>query len=95
MGDSIVTEVLARYSRNLWPEPLDFHSNGGFFDSVVFTNGGMRMQFADLRITQKVLLTSSGPWFNNLIMCIVRRGTWCVAWCGVVWRGVAWWTPRA
>ncbi len=50
MGDSVLTEIVARRQRGMLPEgfPSDF------FRSVTFTNGGMRYALANFRLTQSL-----------------------------------------
>jgi pimeloyl-ACP methyl ester carboxylesterase len=55
MGDSVVTEILARHGRGLLPAPLD----RGLM-SLTFTNGNMVMELARLRLTQRALRTRLG-----------------------------------
>jgi hypothetical protein len=47
MGDSVLTEILAQYEKQLLP--ACFHS---FFRSVTFTNGGMRYDLINFRLSQ-------------------------------------------
>ncbi len=54
MGDSVLTELLARLNDN---RP-DWFGEG--FQSVTLTNGGMVLSEAKLRIGQKLLLSSAG-----------------------------------
>eukprot|EP01129_Flabellula_baltica_P011128 TRINITY_DN4806_c0_g1_i3.p1 TRINITY_DN4806_c0_g1~~TRINITY_DN4806_c0_g1_i3.p1 ORF type:complete len:357 (-),score=54.22 TRINITY_DN4806_c0_g1_i3:93-1163(-) len=49
MGDSVLTEILYRRDIGVLP------SGSIEFDSVTFTNGGMRIELADLRVTQKLM----------------------------------------
>lgn len=51
MGDSVVTEILARRHRKMLPAYFD-----GFFQSVTFTNGGMRFDMVNFRITQSICM---------------------------------------
>merc|ERR1712136_375735 len=62
MGDSILTEILARRHRGMLP---DYFKD--FFKSVMFTNGGMKYSEINFRITQ-ILLSNIyvGPYFNKL-----------------------------
>ncbi|MEE9374128.1 MAG: alpha/beta hydrolase [Saprospiraceae bacterium] len=62
MGDSVATEVIARHCNNLMPIWL---SDG--LKSVTLTNGSMVLDLADLRITQKILLSKWGSYFKNII----------------------------
>jgi hypothetical protein len=47
MGDSVLTEILTQYEKGMLPD-----SYSAFFKSVTFTNGGMRLQFSNLRLAQ-------------------------------------------
>ena len=63
MGDSVATELVARQVEGSLP---DWFSDG--FQSYTFTNGSMVLEFAELRIMQKLLLTSLGKyitWLSN------------------------------
>ena len=63
MGDSIATELLARSEREVLP---NWFNDG--FQSYTFTNGGMVLEKAQLRITQKLLLTKwGGPLLSNFV----------------------------
>jgi len=62
MGDSVATEIVMRYNQQI----LDVSFSTGL-QSVTFTNGSMLLEFADLRITQKLLLTKFGYWLNKAI----------------------------
>jgi pimeloyl-ACP methyl ester carboxylesterase len=55
MGDSVVTELVARLGRGLLPGFLD-----GGFPSLTFTNGNMVMALARLRVSQSLLRTRLG-----------------------------------
>ena len=63
MGDSVLTEILTRHQKKTLPGYFE-----DFFQSVTFTNGGMRMDHADPRITQRLLIApfGLGAWFSNL-----------------------------
>ena len=50
MGDSVLTEILARRQRGLLPDYFD-----DFFKSVTFTNGGMRYDLIQFRLSQRLL----------------------------------------
>lgn len=52
MGDSIATEIVTRHENKLLPS---WFSEG--IHSVTFTNGGMVLELASLRFTQKLLLS--------------------------------------
>jgi len=62
MGDSVITEILARYERGLLPPPFtrDFFAPG-----VTFTNGGMLVEHINFRLTQRVLLAF--PWASRVL----------------------------
>lgn len=63
MGDSVATEILFRHESNLMPA---WFTEG--LQSVTFTNGSMVLEMAELRITQKILLSKYGNLmskFNN------------------------------
>ena len=47
MGDSILTEILSRHSRQMLPEYFN-----EFFQSVTFTNGGMIYELINQRLSQ-------------------------------------------
>ncbi|PAA94703.1 hypothetical protein BOX15_Mlig017591g2, partial [Macrostomum lignano] len=58
MGDSVLAELLTRHSRGLLPDRFQH----GFFQSVTFTNGGMIIGLASLRLSQRILrLPLLGP----------------------------------
>lgn len=63
MGDSVVTELLARLERGM--------VNPGTapdVQSVTFTNGGMRVELINMRVSQSALLTPRlGPAFTLLV----------------------------
>ncbi|XP_002131154.2 putative hydrolase LipZ isoform X2 [Ciona intestinalis] len=59
MGDSILTEILARRHINMLP---DYFSN--FFESITFTNGGMKYSMINFRIGQRMMSSSLGPYFS-------------------------------
>ncbi len=61
MGDSVATELLARHEHGLLPQ---WFSKG--FKSITFTNGSMVLDLAQLRTTQKILLSRFGPWMGQL-----------------------------
>lgn len=54
MGDSIITEILARRYRKMLPSDFDH-----FFQSVTFTNGGMRFDMINFRVSQYILMYPS------------------------------------
>src|SRR5690606_16959615 len=55
------TEILFRHENNLIPA---FFSDG--LQSITFTNGSMVLEMAELRITQKILLSKYGYWMSQL-----------------------------
>ncbi|MEM7658677.1 MAG: alpha/beta hydrolase [Bacteroidota bacterium] len=61
MGDSVLTELVAREVEGALPERL---SDG--FLSYTLTNGSVVLELAELRIMQKLLLTSAGRWIAKL-----------------------------
>lgn len=62
MGDSVTTEIVARHENDQLPS---WFSDG--IQSLTFTNGSMVLELADLRITQKILLSRFGPLFKNVL----------------------------
>ena len=89
----MLTEILSRWERGMLPAPYGYctgdNDSGGagdvgvapgeqFFQSITFSNGGMRLQFADLRVTQRLLLSPVGPFFNDLVLRVVR-GVLCAS----------------
>lgn len=62
MGDSVATEIVARHENDLIPQ---WFSEG--LQSLTFTNGSMVLELADLRITQKILLSNYGHLMKNLM----------------------------
>lgn len=61
MGDSVLTEIVARHENDQIPA---WFSAG--IQSLTFTNGSMVLGLADLRITQKLLLSNYGRTFNKI-----------------------------
>ena len=61
MGDSVATEIVARHVNGIMP---GWFSEG--LQSITFTNGSMVLELADLRITQKILLSNYGHLMRNL-----------------------------
>jgi len=61
MGDSVLTEILSRRDRSSLP---DYFTN--FFQSIGFTNGGMRYDLINFRLSQTLLLSSLGPYLSQL-----------------------------
>jgi len=62
MGVSVATEIVARCENDLLPA---WFSEG--LQSLTFTNGSMVLEMAELRITQKLLLSKYGHLMGNLI----------------------------
>lgn len=65
MGDSVATELAARAVHGLLPAWFD-----AGLCSLTLTNGSVVLELADLRITQRLLLSPLGPWLSRLF---VRR----------------------
>lgn len=61
MGDSVATEIVARHENGIMPA---WFSDG--LQSLTFTNGSMVLELADLRITQKILLSKYGHLMKNV-----------------------------
>jgi len=61
MGDSVSTEIVARREHGLLPGFLSEDLR-----SLTYTNGSMVLGLADLRITQKLLLSRYGRQFNKI-----------------------------
>lgn len=61
MGDSVATEILARSEEGSLPA---WFSDG--LQSATFTNGSMVLELAELRITQKLLLSTFGSVLSKL-----------------------------
>lgn len=61
MGTSVLTEIVARYVNKVLPI---WFSDG--IESLTFTNGSMVLEFAKLRVMQKVLLSSAGHLASKL-----------------------------
>lgn len=62
MGDSVATEIILRHNK----QKLNSLLSAGL-QTVTFTNGSMLLELADLRITQKLLLTKFGYSLNKLV----------------------------
>lgn len=62
MGDSVATEIVARHENGIMPS---WFSEG--LQSLTFTNGSMVLELADLRITQKILLSKYGYLMRNVL----------------------------
>jgi pimeloyl-ACP methyl ester carboxylesterase len=60
MGDSVVTELLARQGRDLLPGWF-----GGGFPTVTFTDGSMVMELARLRMSQTLLRSPLGRFLGS------------------------------
>ena len=61
MGDSVLTEIVARHENDILPA---WFSDG--IQSLTFTNGSMILDLADLRVTQKMLLSKYGRTANKM-----------------------------
>mmetsp|Transcript_11738 Transcript_11738/g.17782 ORF Transcript_11738/g.17782 Transcript_11738/m.17782 type:complete len:365 (+) Transcript_11738:58-1152(+) len=61
MGDSILNEILARYDRDTATLPSGMRIKG-----VVFSNGGMSLQGANPRLSQRIMMSHYGEAFNKL-----------------------------
>ncbi len=61
MGDSVLTEIVARHENDQLPA---WFSEG--IQSLTFTNGSMVLELAALRITQKILLSNYGHLMKNV-----------------------------
>jgi len=61
MGDSILTEILARYERGVLPD----HFNH-FFKSITFTNGGMVYDLIQFRLSQALLISPFAETLNKI-----------------------------
>jgi len=61
MGDSVLTEILARLQRGMLPDYFN-----GFFRSVTFTNGGMIYDLINKRVSQTVLNSRFGETFSEM-----------------------------
>lgn len=62
MGDSVATEIVARHENEIMPR---WFSHG--LQSLTFTNGSMVLELADLRVTQKLLLSRYGHRLKNVV----------------------------
>eukprot|EP00095_Tigriopus_kingsejongensis_P004027 maker-scaffold5_size1054832-snap-gene-2.12 protein:Tk04027 transcript:maker-scaffold5_size1054832-snap-gene-2.12-mRNA-1 annotation:"PREDICTED: uncharacterized protein Rv1834/MT1882-like" len=65
MGDSVLTEILTRFQRKLLPQQFD-----NFFQSVTFTNGGMRFDLINYRVAQSLL---TKPWIGPMLNRLQNR----------------------
>lgn len=62
MGNSILTEILARLHRQ-------GQASGLYrITQVVFTNGGMAMEAANLRLSQRILTSRYSEYFNEILV---------------------------
>jgi len=61
MGDSVLTEILARLERGMLPELFT-----NFFQSVTFTNGGMRYDLINFRLSQVILKSPFGKLVSDI-----------------------------
>ena len=67
MGDTVLTELLARRHRNQLPGWFQNWGTEPLIKNVVFTNGGMFYKHIDKRITQILLASNIGYIFDNLL----------------------------
>jgi len=65
MGDSVLTEILSRRYLGLLPSRFD-----DFFKSVTFTNGGMRYDLINKRLTQTLLIN---PYIGPILAALNSR----------------------
>ena len=63
MGDSVLTEILSRYERGVLPD----HFNN-FFKSITFTNGGMRYDMINFRISQTLMISPFAETLNKIAL---------------------------
>ena len=61
MGDSVLTEILSRYERGVLPDHFDT-----FFKSITFTNGGMKYDLINFRLTQSLLISPFAKTINEI-----------------------------
>jgi len=61
MGDSVLTEIVARHENDQMP---GWFTSG--IQSLTFTNGSMVLELAALRVTQKILLSNYGHLLKNM-----------------------------
>ena len=68
MGDSILTEILSRSVRNpdIFPSQMRVKQ-------IVFTNGGMSLRGVNLRLSQRILMSSMGEWFNKFTLTVDKN----------------------
>ena len=70
MGDSVLTEILTRYSRNPNALPPDMK-----LKHIIFTNGGMSLKHYSPKLTQLLLVSpTTGELFNRLMHAIDPTG---------------------
>eukprot|EP00094_Tigriopus_californicus_P009781 TCALIF_09430-PA protein Name:"Similar to MEST Mesoderm-specific transcript homolog protein (Bos taurus)" AED:0.39 eAED:0.39 QI:238/1/0.66/1/1/1/3/0/269 len=65
MGDSVLTEILTRRQKKLLPDEFK-----DFFKSVTFTNGGMRYDLINFRLSQTLL---TKPWLGEMLVSLQNR----------------------
>lgn len=65
MGDSVLTEILTRRQKNLLPDVFN-----NFFKSITFTNGGMRYDLINFRLSQTLL---TKPWLGEMLVALQNR----------------------
>jgi len=61
MGDSVLTEILARHQRGALPEYFN-----NFFQTVTFTNGGMVYDLINKRLSQILFNSWMGPVISSV-----------------------------
>merc|ERR1719369_757136 len=61
MGDSVLTEILSRYERGVLPDMFN-----NFFKSITFTNGGMRYDMIQFRLSQTLLTSPFAKILNEI-----------------------------
>ena len=67
MGDSVLTEILSRYERGVLPDMFN-----NFFKSITFTNGGMRYDMIQFRISQTLLISPFAEILNKISLRNLR-----------------------
>lgn len=68
MSDTILTEIVARYQRNLLPSFLKE------IVSVTFNNGGMHIEYSDFRISQIILKSRKlGKIFDEYLPLFIHK----------------------
>ena len=64
-GDSVTTELITRYQKGIIP---DYFQN--FIDSLTFTNGGMRYDLINFRLSQTLLRV---PYVREALVSLMGR----------------------